>query len=112
MARTGLTRSAIRGLIGELVDAGLASEVRADAARDARAARRRSSGPIRTSAVVLALDIAVDSLAVALVGLGGEVLDLVRIERPRGHSSVDRDRRPAWPNWRGSILAAIRRATP
>ena len=38
--------------------------------------------------MVLAVDIAVDSLAVAVVGLGGEVLDLVRVQRPRGHSSV------------------------
>ena len=36
-------------------------------------------------AVVLALEIAVDSLAVAVVGLGGQVLELVRVDRPRGH---------------------------
>ena len=36
-------------------------------------------------AVVLALEIAVDSLAVAVVGLGGHVLELVRVDRPRGH---------------------------
>jgi predicted NBD/HSP70 family sugar kinase len=40
-------------------------------------------------AVVLALEIAVDSLAVALVGLGGHVFDLERIDRPRGHTSID-----------------------
>ncbi|HEU4840102.1 MAG TPA: ROK family protein, partial [Ilumatobacteraceae bacterium] len=40
-------------------------------------------------AVVLALEIAVDSLAVAVVGLGGTVLDLVRVDRPRGHLTVD-----------------------
>ena len=40
-------------------------------------------------AVVLALEIAVDSLAVAVVGMGGHVLDLVRVDRPRRHSSVD-----------------------
>jgi predicted NBD/HSP70 family sugar kinase len=37
---------------------------------------------------VLALDIEVDSLAAALVGLGGEVLEHVRIDRRRGHSSL------------------------
>jgi predicted NBD/HSP70 family sugar kinase len=41
-------------------------------------------------ATVLALDIEVDSLAAAVVGLGGEVLDHVRVDQPRGHSSVDR----------------------
>jgi predicted NBD/HSP70 family sugar kinase len=41
------------------------------------------------SAVVVALDIAVDSLAAAIVGLGGRTLARVRIERSREHSSVD-----------------------
>jgi predicted NBD/HSP70 family sugar kinase len=87
VARTGLTRSAIRGLIGEFVAAGLASEVRAAPL----GGPGRPSPVVRPNpdrAVVLAMDIAVDSLAVAVVGLGGEVLDLVRIQRPRGHSSV------------------------
>jgi predicted NBD/HSP70 family sugar kinase len=87
VAGTGLTRSAIRGLIGEFVDAGLASEVRATPL----GGPGRPSPLVRPnpeSAVVLALEVAVDSLAVALVGLGGEVLDLVRVQRPRGHSSV------------------------
>ncbi len=39
--------------------------------------------------MVLALDIAVDSLAVAMVGLGGDVLELIRVDQPRGHSSLD-----------------------
>jgi predicted NBD/HSP70 family sugar kinase len=38
---------------------------------------------------VLALEIAVDSLAAATVGLGGQVFDLVRIDLPRRRSSVD-----------------------
>jgi predicted NBD/HSP70 family sugar kinase len=37
---------------------------------------------------VLALEIKVDSVAVAAVGLGGEVLDLVRLDRPRERNSV------------------------
>src|SRR4051812_34994979 len=40
-------------------------------------------------AVVLALEIAVDTLAAAVVGLGGEVFQLVRIDRPAGHTSVE-----------------------
>jgi predicted NBD/HSP70 family sugar kinase len=88
VAGTGLTRSAIRGLIGEFVTAGLASEVRATPL----GGPGRPSPLVRPnpeSAVVLAMDVAVDSLAVALVGLGGEVLGLVRVQRPRGHSAVE-----------------------
>ncbi len=87
VARTGLTRSAIRGLIGEFVAAGLASEVRsAPLGGPGRPSPLVRPNP--DSAVAMAMEIAVDSLAVALVGLGGEVLDLVRVQRPRGHSSV------------------------
>jgi predicted NBD/HSP70 family sugar kinase len=88
VARTGLTRSAIRGLIGEFVDAGLASEVRATPL----GGPGRPSPLVHTNAeaaVVLAMEVAVDTIAVALVGLGGDVLDLIRIQRPRGHSSVE-----------------------
>ncbi|MDP9484004.1 MAG: ROK family protein, partial [Chloroflexota bacterium] len=88
VARTGLTRSAIRGLIGELVVGGLVTE--------GRAAPLGTPGrpsplvcPDPDGATVMALDIEVDSLAAAIVGLGGEVLDHVRVDRPRGHSSVD-----------------------
>lgn len=87
VSRTGLTRSAIRGLIGELGAAGLVVE-------DGHA---RLGTPGRPSplvrldpegAVVLALEIAVDSIAAAHVGLGGTVLERVRVDRPRGRSSV------------------------
>jgi predicted NBD/HSP70 family sugar kinase len=87
VARTGLTRSAVRGLIGELVARGLVAERRA----------HRLGTPGRPSplvcprpegAVVLALDIEVDSLAAALIGIGGRVLEHVRVDRPRGHSTL------------------------
>ena len=88
VARTGLTRSAIRGLVGELVAAGLASEEPAvrlgTPGRPSPLVRPNPDG-----AVVLALEIEVDSLAAAVVGLGGEVFEVVRVDRPRGHSSVD-----------------------
>lgn len=87
VARTGLTRSAIRGLIGELVAGGLVAEGRARSlgtpGRPSPVVRPRPDG-----AVVLALDIEVDSIAAALIGLGGEVLEHVRAARPRGHSSL------------------------
>lgn len=88
VARTGLTRSAIRGLIGELVVGGLAME--GPAALDGTPGR--PSPVVRAEphgAVVLAMEIAVDSLAAATVGLGGRVFDLVRVDLPRGRSSVD-----------------------
>jgi predicted NBD/HSP70 family sugar kinase len=88
VARTGLTRSAIRGLIGELVAGGLATE--GPAPLDGTPGR--PSPVVRTDphgAVVIALEIAVDSLAAATVGLGGRVIDLVRIDLPRGRSNVD-----------------------
>lgn len=88
VTRTGLTRSAIRGLIGELVLAGLASEEPAmrlgTPGRPSPLVRPNPDG-----AAVLALEIEVDSLAAALVGLGGEVLEMIRVDRPRGHSSLD-----------------------
>jgi predicted NBD/HSP70 family sugar kinase len=88
VARTGLTRSAVRVLLRELVTGGLALEETG----------RPEGGPGRPSLVVranpagayvLALEIAVDSLAAALVGLGGKVEGQVRLERPRGHFTVD-----------------------
>ena len=84
VARTGLTRSAIRGLIGEFVSADLVTEERAEPL----GTPGRPSPLVRPNpyqAVVLALEIAVDSLAAAEVGLGGQVLDLRRVDRPRRH---------------------------
>ena len=85
--RTGLTRSAIRGLIGEFVLADLVTERRAPSL----GGPGRPSPLVRPNpenAIVLAFDIAVDSLGVALVGLGGEVLDLARAQRSREQSSL------------------------
>jgi predicted NBD/HSP70 family sugar kinase len=89
VARTGLTRSAIRGLIGELVAADLADEERAIPL----GVPGRPSPVVHPSAdgrVVLALEIAVDSLAAATVGLGGTVLEHRRIDRPADHITVER----------------------
>ena len=86
--RTGLTRSGIRRLVGDLVAAGLVVEERGESlGLPGRPSPLVHLAPER--AVVLALEIAVDSLAVAVVGMGGHVLDLVRVDRPRGTSTVD-----------------------
>lgn len=88
VSETGLTRSAIRGLVGQLVDSGLASEDRA-----VRLGTPGRPSPLvrlnARAATALAFDVAVDSLAAAIVGVGGVVLDQARIDRPRRHSSVD-----------------------
>jgi predicted NBD/HSP70 family sugar kinase len=85
-ATTGLNRSTIADLIGELTALGLVEEGPAAA----------TSGPGRPSplaatrprgAVALAVEFSVDSIAVATVGLGGHVYDQVRAARPgRGFS--------------------------
>jgi predicted NBD/HSP70 family sugar kinase len=88
VARTGLTRTAIRALIGELVAGDLLVEERGTLA----GVPGRPSPVVRPSPagiLVLSLEIAVDSLAAAVVGVGGEPLERVRIPRPRGHFSVD-----------------------
>jgi len=88
VARTGLTRSAIRALIGELAAGDLVVEE--PAVRSG--APGRPSPVVRLLAedvVVLALEIAVDSLAVAIVGAGGVVHEHARVDRPRGHSTLD-----------------------
>jgi predicted NBD/HSP70 family sugar kinase len=88
VARTGLTRSAIRGLIGELVAGDLVSE--SPAALDGTPGRPSPVvNPEPDGAIVLALEIAVDSLAAAAVGLGGRTIEKIRIDLPRGRSSVD-----------------------
>jgi predicted NBD/HSP70 family sugar kinase len=85
-ATMGLNRSTIADLIGELSTLGLVVEGPALA----------SSGPGRPSpivrtrpqgATVLAIEISVDSVAVATVGLGGHVFEQVRVPRARGFSA-------------------------
>jgi predicted NBD/HSP70 family sugar kinase len=88
VAHTGLTRSAIRGLIGELVAGGLVSETpSAPAGTPGRPSPLVH--PQAEGAVVIALEVNVDSLAAARVGFGGRVERVVRVDRPRAHVTVD-----------------------
>ena len=86
---TGLTRGGIRGLVGELAESGLVREERSapvgTPGRPSPLVR-----PRHDRATVLALDIAVDSIGAALVGLGGHVIDHVRVDRARGHLAAER----------------------
>jgi predicted NBD/HSP70 family sugar kinase len=89
VVRSRLTRTAIRGLVGELVASGLATETRP--ALDGTPGRPSPIvRPDPLGATVLALDIEVDSIAAAIVGLGGQIIDQVRVNRPRRESSVRR----------------------
>jgi len=88
VAHTGLTRSAIRALIGELAAGGLISEE----APERLGTPGRPSPVVRPNAeaaVALGLELTVDSIAATLVGFGGAVLESRRIDRPRGHKAVD-----------------------
>lgn len=75
--RMGLNRSTIAGLVAQLADLGLVEEAAPVPAPVARPGAGRPSlvvGARRDAAHVLAVDIGVDRLAVALVGLGGQVI--------------------------------------
>lgn len=88
VAHTGLTRSAIRDLVGELVGSGLATED-----RDVHLGRPGRPSPevslVPEAAVAIALFLGVDTISAAVVGLGGSVLSLRHMERPRAHQTVD-----------------------
>lgn len=86
--RTGLNRSTVAHLVAELQQLGLVEE----------AAALTNVGPGRPSpvvaarpqgAVVLAVEVAVDSVAVATVGLGGHVYNRLRVARPRERFSPE-----------------------
>jgi len=81
----GLNRSTIGGLTGELQSLGLVSEE--SAALPGRSGRPSHLVVPRPDNVVVAVDVGVDQIAVALVGLGGEVLE----RRARGHQRGKHD---------------------
>lgn len=81
----GLNRSTIGALTGELQSLELVSEE--TAAVGGRSGRPSHLVVPREDNVVVAVDVGVDRIAVALVGLGGEVLD----RRNRGHQRGEHD---------------------
>ncbi|MBZ5741167.1 ROK family transcriptional regulator [Nocardioides mangrovi] len=81
----GLNRSTIGALTGELQALGLVSEE--TAAVGGRSGRPSHLVVPRPDNVVVAIDVGVDRIAVALVGLGGEVLD----RRIRAHQRGEHD---------------------
>ncbi|MET7807102.1 ROK family transcriptional regulator [Micromonospora chersina] len=87
--RMGLNRSTIMALTLELTAAGL---VREEAPTDTGRTGRPSLvvRPQTTGVYVLALDVAVDWLTAARVGLGGVILDRRWAARPRAGADLDR----------------------
>lgn len=81
--QTGLNRSTIRDLIGELTRLGLVVEDRGTTTtgpgRPSSVARIQPSG-----AVVLAVELEVDFMAVATVGLGGHIFDRAKVAHSSG----------------------------
>ena len=85
---TGLNRSTVGDLVAELVDQGLVREQRGDSlGSPGRPSPTVHAAP--EGAVVLAVSIAVHWLTVAIVGLGGHVLDRVRRDRPGAPPTLD-----------------------
>ncbi|WP_277675506.1 ROK family protein [Saccharopolyspora rectivirgula] len=72
---TGLTRSAIADLTGELASRGLAAEGSPDRNRGSRGRPPVTVSPRSENAYVLAAAIEVETLRVSRVGIGGTVLD-------------------------------------
>lgn len=87
--RTRLNRSTIADLIGELGRRGLVEEgpgtTRSGPGRPSPVARVRPEG-----AVVICLEVAVDSVAAATIGLGGHAYGQVRKRRPRSQVSPEK----------------------
>ncbi|MRJ77680.1 ROK family protein [Aeromicrobium sp. SMF47] len=83
-ARMGLNRSTIAGLVTELESLGLAEQAKPSGARIG-AGRPSVDVKARTGAYVLAVDLRVDGLTVARVGLGGVVQARATGPVPTGH---------------------------
>lgn len=104
---TGLNRSTIRDLIGELTSLGLVVEDRGTTSpgpgRPSTVARAKPAG-----AVVLAVELKVDSLTVATVGLGGHIFDKVTVPSP-GDRQLPADMVTRLAGLSGPLLAALPR---
>lgn len=88
VALTGLNRTTVGALVSELADRGLVYE--APAAPDGNPGRPSMVVyPRAEGAVAIAVDISVDSVAVAAIGYGGTVLKEARIEPPRNQRSPE-----------------------
>jgi len=83
-ARMGLNRSTIAGLVTELESLGLAEQAKPSGARIG-AGRPSVDVKARNGAYVLAVDLRVDGLTVARIGLGGVIQSRATGPVPQGH---------------------------
>ncbi|MEL7157345.1 MAG: ROK family transcriptional regulator [Actinomycetota bacterium] len=83
---SGLTRSSVAALVGDLHEAGLVTE--SPTASDGRPGRPSPRVDFATGPAVLALEVQVDSVAAAWVSLGGRLLSVERRARSRRRLSV------------------------
>ena len=88
-ALTGLNRSTVGALTTDLAEAGLVLE-RAPVGRGGAGRPSIVVGPHTERVHVLAMDVGVDHLIVARVGLGGEVLDRREVRQSRGDYETGR----------------------
>jgi predicted NBD/HSP70 family sugar kinase len=87
VAATGLTRSAIAGLVGELEAIGLVVE--APPSPDGRPGRPSPVVRVDEGCVVaLAIEIFVDEVGAAYVALDGSIVSSIRVARPRARVAV------------------------
>lgn len=88
--RTGLSRSTVKDLVAELADGGLVEEGQPAGSGSAVGAGRPSP-VVRTCrrALAVAVNPEIDSITVALVALGGVVLEVARIPTPTVPSAAD-----------------------
>ena len=85
--RLGLARSSVGGLVAELAALGLVHEE--PSRPDGNPGRPSPLVKPRDDAVVIALEVLVDSVACAVVALGGKIVRLQRRERSRSRLSPD-----------------------
>ena len=87
-AHTGLNRSTVGTLVGDLAEVGLVEEgePRSTGGRG-RPSPLVSVVPMRTAGLVI--DVKVDSVAAGIVGLGGHRLPFHRLERPRVRTGIE-----------------------
>jgi len=89
VAHTGLTRSAVGALVGELRELDYVDEERASS--DGSPGRPSPVVTLQSERhVVIAVEILVDSVAVAIVGLGGRIIRAIRVDRERARVTAER----------------------
>ena len=85
---TGLSRNSVGDLVAELTQEELVLE-KTSTSTGARGRPSPTVHPQSQTSVVLAVEILVDSLAVAAIGLGGDVLEICQVSRARSRNAPE-----------------------